>query len=201
MDEPELRCSGQLAFGPWWLLYSGPIEPMEPHAHHAFQIVVYAGRACVVYGRDLAMPGPIVLVDPYEPHRFVDQSDPVLIAFVDPDSTVGDLLASHGAVSKGPPPLISEKRLGFAHPGTWQQAEETVHRMLASVCNPSVTGSIRSWRDPSIDAASTALASLVEDSGVTSPGRRVGNAVNVPMMTSARRLGPSAVGYDCWTGF
>ena len=77
--------SGQLAFGPWWFLYSGPIGPTDMHAHHAFQIVVHAGGPCVADNHH-ALAGPAVVIRPDEAHAFTDWSEHALVAFIDPES-------------------------------------------------------------------------------------------------------------------
>ena len=74
---------GTAWFGPWWLVYRGPVGPTDVHAHHALQAV--AGAGIVVERSGVAVPAPVV-VDANERHRIVRGGDGVLV-YID-----GDLL-------------------------------------------------------------------------------------------------------------
>jgi AraC-like DNA-binding protein len=152
-----------LAFGPWWLLYSGPIGPTDVHAHHAFQLVVHDGRACLADDRQQNLLGPVVVVEPDQPHAFVDERDHVLIAFVDPESTAGESLKARRAVPGQSRDLRTLSRmLASLRPENWSRAEETVHRILSSVCDSPIARPMSWWRHPAVDAALLRLPSLVE---------------------------------------
>jgi AraC-like DNA-binding protein len=152
-----------LAFGPWWLLYSGPIGPTEVHAHHAFQLVVHDGRPCLADELEHHLSGPVVVIDPDHPHAFVDQRDHVLIAFVDPESTAGQALKARPVVpSQSRDARTLSTMLASLRPENWSRAEETVHRILASVCDSPIVRPMSWWRHPAVDAALLRLPALVE---------------------------------------
>ncbi len=156
--------SGHLSFGPWWLLYSGPIGPTDLHAHHAFQIVVHDGKPCVasdLQGRPL--PGPMVVIDPDQAHAFIDERDQVVIAFVDPESNVGEALKAHRTVqNESGDWLLLSKLVAALRPENWSRAEEAVLRIVASVCGSPIARPMSWWRHPSVDAALLRLPSLIE---------------------------------------
>ena len=159
--------TGHLAFGPWWLLYSGPIGATGPHAHHAFQLVVHAGPPCVVDGERRALLGPVVVLEPDSVHAFVDHRDHVLIVFVDPESEAGQQLRTH----RTPPDRTSEvhpvsRIVGALRPENWSRAEEAVRRVLDTVCDSPIPRSMSWWRHPAVDAALLRLPSLVDEGAV-----------------------------------
>jgi len=159
--------SGFLAFGPWWLLYSGPIGPTDPHSHHASQIVVHGGLPCVVDGSRRSMPGPIVVIDPDQPHAFTDRRDHVLIAFVDPESTAGQQLRTNRVVRSRQDDIHPVSSIiGALRPANWSRAEEAVRRLLATVCDSDIPRPMSWWRHPSVDAALLRLPALIEDGAV-----------------------------------
>ena len=126
--------SGRLASGAWWLLYSGPVGPSGTHAHNAFQLVVHAGPPFVVDVRTGALPGPVVVIDPAVGHAFRGQREHVLVAYIDPDSEVGNRLQRrHAPLSElhGAHPVTGIA--GGLRPRTWAQAEDAVRRMLEVV--------------------------------------------------------------------
>ena len=126
--------SGRLAFGAWWLLYSGPVGPSGTHAHDAFQLIVHAGPPFVVDVRTGALPGPVVVIDPAVGHGFRGQREHVLIAYIDPASEIGNRLERRHAPERhlhAAHPVTSIA--GGLRPRTWVQAEEAVQRLLASV--------------------------------------------------------------------
>lgn len=167
MNRPVAGWSGHLAFGPWWLLYSGPIGATGPHAHHAFQLVVHAGTPCVVDGERRPLHGPVVVLEPDSPHAFVDNRDHVLIVFVDPESNAGHQLRTHRTT----PNRSNEAHpvshiVGTLRPENWSRAEETVRRVLDTVCDSAVPRSMSWWRHPAVDAALMRLPSLVDEGTV-----------------------------------
>ena len=154
--------SGQLAFGPWWFLYSGPIGPTDMHAHHAFQIVVHAGGPCVADNHN-TLAGPVVVIEPDEAHAFTDWRDHALVAFIDPESRTGADLAAHLVAS--PTTLGSDEPVssivGALHPENWSQAEEAMRRILVAVCDAPIERP-SSWRHAAVDAALLRLPDLIE---------------------------------------
>lgn len=158
--------SGNLAFGPWWLLYSGPIGPTEPHAHHAFQIVVHNGGACVAGNHETVLSGPVVVIDPDTVHAFIDRRDHVLVAFIEPECNAGESLRNR-ELAVSPP---SDMRLVFnlvdaLRPSNWSRAEEAVRQILAMLCDAPITP-MSWWRHPSVDAALHRLPALVDEGNV-----------------------------------
>ena len=167
MSDAGAGWSGHLAFGPWWLLYSGPIGPTDQHAHHAFQIVVHDGGACITDEQQLELPAPVVVIDPDRGHAFVDRRDHVLIAFVDPESNAGEALRNRHIVPTKPTDLrLVSSLIGTLRPKNWSRAEETVRRILATVCDASIARPMSWWRHPSVDAALLRLPALVEEGTV-----------------------------------
>ena len=155
--------SGQLAFGPWWFLYSGPIGPTDMHAHHAFQIVVHDGTPCVADNQH-SLAGPVVIIGPDEAHAFTDWRDHALVAFVDPESQAGTDLAAQRIV---PPNGFDAEQpmssiVGALHPENWSQAEVAMRRILAAVCTAPLTRSMSWLRHSAVDAALLRLPDLIE---------------------------------------
>lgn len=158
--------NGRLAFGPWWLLYCGPIGPTALHAHHAFQIVVHGGTPCMRDDVGNAIPGPVAVVDPDRPHAVHSGRDHALVVFVEAESRAG-LALRHRAV---------HTQLGSAHPvaevigellpDNWSRAEEAVRRTLSLTGLPDVALPLRWWRHPAVDQALLRLPDLVDDGPV-----------------------------------
>mgnify|MGYP003382178153 CR=1 FL=1 len=163
MSSPGPGWLGHVAFGPWWLLYSGPMGPTDLHEHHAFQIVVHGGTPCLVDGDHRAMPGPVVVIEPDQPHAIVDRRDHVLIAFVNPESNAGEQLRTHRIVPKRHDDVHPVSSIiGALRPENWSRAEEAVRRVLATVCDSPIHRPMSWWRHPSVDSALLRLASLLE---------------------------------------
>ncbi len=89
--------SGRIAFGAWWLLYSGPVGRTERHAHHAFQIVVHAGGPLLSDGDAHLYEGPVIVIPPDAPHAFRDEREHVLVVYIDPECSEGLGLRASGA--------------------------------------------------------------------------------------------------------
>lgn len=154
---------GQVAFGPWWLLYSGPIDATEIHVHRAFQIVVHAGGPCVVDAAHHPLKGPVVVIEPDQPHALVDHRDHALVVYLDPDSAAGRGLGSRRSehpVSDDLHPVASI--VGALRPENWSRAEETVRRVLEAVCDQPMPGRPTWWRHPAVDAAIVRSSADVE---------------------------------------
>lgn len=146
--------SGRLAFGPWWLLYSGPVRSMPPHAHQAFQIMLHAGRPFVVDADGQPMSGPLVVIDPGRKHAFRDRRDHVLIAYIEPASAIGARLRNrhaHPVDHTESHPV--QDIIGALRPDNWSRADEIVRKMVALVCELPSGVPMSLWRHPVIDAA------------------------------------------------
>lgn len=160
----EAGWSGHLAFGPWWLLYSGPIGPTDVHAHHAFQIVVHDGGPCVGDEHQFGLPGPVVVIDPDKDHAFIDHRDHALIAFVDPESNVGVALRDRESVRiDATDGRLVSTIIDTLRPANWSRSEEAVRRILAAVCDSSSPRPMSWWRHPSVDAALLRLPAIIEE--------------------------------------
>jgi AraC-like DNA-binding protein len=154
--------SGTLAFGPWWLLYCGPIGPTELHAHHAFQIVVHGGTACVHGRSGEPIHGPIAVVEPNQPHAIHSRRDHAVVVFIEPESRTGHALRHRSAVDPvGPGHPVSEV-LGDLLPDNWSRAEEAVRRTLSHVGVPDDATPLRWWRHPAVDEAIVRIPDLVD---------------------------------------
>lgn len=158
--------NGTLAFGPWWLLYCGPISPTELHAHHAFQIVVHGGTPCMVDAEGEALLGPIVITEPDQPHSIQSRRDHALVVFVEPESSAGLALRDrHPPEELGPAHPVAEV-IGDLAPDNWSRADEAVRRTLALAGMSESPTTLRWWRHPAVDEALLRLPDLVEDSRV-----------------------------------
>lgn len=146
--------SGRLAVGPWWLLYSGPIRPSEPHSHHAVQVVVHGGGRCVAVGQE-PREGPIVVIRPDEIHTTLGQRDHALRLFIAPESYVGRQLVQGGWSS---PKSLAQTHpvaqiLGSLRTANWSQAEEAVRRIMDQLGVSDQRETMRWWRHPALDEA------------------------------------------------
>lgn len=175
---PVPAAVGRLAFGPWWLLYSGPIEATESHSHSTFQIVVHAGGPCVVDEAHHPLTGPIVVIEPHQPHAFADHRDHALVVYVDADSSAAAGLDDRRSIrpsGSGLHPVAG--MVGALRPENWSRAEETVRRVLEAVCERPAPERPMWWRHPAIDGAilrlptdpeePLSLAELATDAGFT----------------------------------
>lgn len=173
MDQAELQPSGQLAFGPWWLLYHGAIRNAGVHSHHSLQLVVCPGTSCVGGGEQQALAGPVAVIPPHERHALVDEIDTALIVFIDPDSSAYNFLMTRRIAADSHAERNDVANLLHAvGPGTWHQAEQAVIRVLGAVCDSSFPAPTPTWRDQTRDAAWAALTSLaVADSSESERAR------------------------------
>ena len=124
--------SGRLAFGPWWLLYSGPIGPTDPHAHHAYQIVVNRGRIAVQLPGGGPAVGPIVVIDPDVTHEITGRRPHALVVYIDPDTDAGRRLSARRARAADVLDGVSNV-VNAMHPDDWYQAEQIVGRVLGTI--------------------------------------------------------------------
>lgn len=167
MGVAEDGWSGHLAFGPWWLLYSGPIGQTDQHAHHAFQIVVHNGGPCVADHHQRELPGPVVVIDPDQDHAFIDRRDHALIAFVNPESNAGAALRDREVVrTEATDGRLVSSIVDTLRPENWSRAEEMIRRILAAVCDSSIDRPLSWWRHPSVDAALLRLPALIEEGAI-----------------------------------
>lgn len=158
--------TGTLAFGPWWLLYCGPIGPTELHAHHAFQIVVHEGDSCLADGAGEAIDGPIAIVEPDQHHAIRASSERAVVVFVEPESAAGSHLRRRGlpAELQGLNPL--SEVMGASTPDNWSRADEAVRRTLAIAGVSESAAPMRWWRHPAVDEALLRLPDLIDDGRV-----------------------------------
>lgn len=173
------RPGSRLAAGPWWLLYSGPIGPTEPHAHRAAQLVVHGGGPCVSV-RGEASRGPIVVIPPDALHWVHDHRDHALVLLVSPDSVVGEQLARDDVGSAdsfdGLHPVA--RILGALRMSNWSQADEAVRRTLEHLDGIEDSHSRSLWRHRAFDEGLLDLPDgvAVDDVDVARLADRVGLA-------------------------
>lgn len=92
--------------------------------------------------------------------------------------------------------------VGALRPENWSRAEETVRRVLETVCDPPIPRSMSWWRHPAVDAALLRLPSLVDEGTVDvamlaeEVGISVSRLTHVFRTRSACRSGPTRVGCD-----
>lgn len=111
---------GTAWFGPWWLVYRGPVGPTVTHAHHALQAVL--GPAVEVQVAADRRSGPL-LVPPNTPHRIVAGTGATTLVYVDADVARLRLSA----------PVDQWARLPA--PSTWAAAA----RLAEAVCPPTAS--------------------------------------------------------------
>ena len=164
---PPSQWWGRLAAGPWWLLYSGPLEPHDAHRHHAIQVVVHGGVPCVTAG-DAVRAGPIVVVPARETHTIQGHRDHAIVLFISPEAHVGPRLRQRDPTPTGG----IERRhpvaqiLGSLRTANWSQADEAVRRILDRLDVPGECGTVRWWRQPGLDDALLRLPDDVDLHGV-----------------------------------
>lgn len=155
--------TGRLAFGPWWLLYCGPIGPTAMHAHHAFQIVVHGGTPCLRDERGEAIHGPVAVLDPDRSHAVHSRRDHALVVFVEPDSRAGRALRHRSLIAPPGAAHPVAEVIGELLPDNWSRAEEAVRRTLSLTGLPEAATPMRWWRHPAIDEALQRLPDLVDE--------------------------------------
>lgn len=159
--------SGRLAIGPWWFLYSGPVGPTKPHAHHAFQIVVHEGSPVVGDGAGKSFDGPVVVLDPEVTHAFRDYLHHVAIVFVDPESVAGINLRRNRV--ERPLALDAHQAsglVGYLRPDSWSQAEDLVRRVFKHLCGSVERSMEPRGRHSAVEAALARLPELVREGAV-----------------------------------
>ena len=173
---PEPTWVGTAWFGPWWLVYAGPVGPTEPHAHHAMQAVLAKG--VVIEGAAGRRRAPTI-VPTGERHRLLGQASAAALVYVD-----GDVVRTRGG-----PPSIDWHRHGV--PSTWSEAADlaaAVAGPLSAVrgAEPSLVTAAREALADADDARSIAL--IAADIGVSASrlAHLVTASVGIPMRSSRR---------------
>ena len=192
--------SGTLAFGPWWLVYCGPIGQTELHDHYAFQIVVHGGTPCIIDAAGEAIHGPIAIIEPDQPHAIQSRRDHALVVFVEPESRAGLALRDRRPVEElGPSHPVAEVIGGLA-PDNWSRVDEVVRRTLALAGVSEPPAAPRWWRHPAVDEAFLRLPDLANaDVDVSDLAAMVGvstsrltqvfsSEVGIPLRSYARWL-------------
>jgi AraC-like DNA-binding protein len=174
MTAAAVTMVGTAWFGPWWLVYRGPVGPTDVHAHHALQAV--AGPSVVLERAGVAVAAPVV-IEPNQPHRIVDGGDAVLV-YVD-----GDL------VRRRTHPVDAWRERDA--PASWEEAAALADAVLGSPPRrsgslpPVVARASEILGDPHDDRS---LGAIAADLGI-SPSRlchAFTDAVGTPMRTYRR---------------
>lgn len=144
----------RIASGPWWILYSGPLEPTRGLCNPTHKLIVHAGRPCVGDDDRRVWPGPIVVLEPNQPHHIIEHRDHVLIVHVDPVSVAGVAITTDRRETQpldlGHPVF---QMLGSLRPENWSRAEEAVRRVIGAVADAPGIERISWWHQPLIDTA------------------------------------------------
>lgn len=160
MSRPdELRWSGSLALGPWWLLYTGAFGPTAEHRHHAAQVLACSSPITVAFGTETIVAGTIV-IPPDVPHRIVEGSTNGTVMFIDGDTPQATTLSA-GAAAPPPADLRFEP-----DQMTYNDAASTAGALLTCIganaappdaLSPEIDRSVRHL-DDEMTAAATDLA-------------------------------------------
>lgn len=78
--------TGTAWFGPWWLVYRGPVAPTGVHAHYALQATPDPSVSIFVGGS--VRCGPVVIT-PNERHAIVTGADEATLIYIDGDAARG----------------------------------------------------------------------------------------------------------------
>jgi len=127
---------GTAWFGPWWLVYRGPVGVTDVHNHYALQAVLGGTVEVLVGGEARSAP---VVVPPNAAHRIAVGDDDATLVYVDGDVARMRPAAEQGRWSSGLPP------------STWVDASA----LAEAVCPP---GRDASSELPMVRAARLALA-------------------------------------------
>lgn len=195
--------AGTFAFGPWWLLRSGPLEPTETHAHHAIQVVVHGGAPCITDANGEPVTGPVAVIGADQKHTIHAHRDHALVLYVEPNSVVGQLLQervgnARPSMGRGHP--VGEI-LGSLQPTNWSRVDEAVRRTVAQVGVTPASESIFWWRHPTFDAALTELAASAERIGeIEHPdvAERIGVSADRLAQLFPGEVGLSLLDYARW---
>ena len=136
---------GTAWFGPWWLVYQGPVGPTELHAHHALQAL--SGDDLLIERSGVVGPAPLI-VEPNERHRIVHGGDGVLV-YVD-----GDLIHER--------PHRSGDWSSSGVPRCWADAAELADTVRGPVATP---------KGPVPEVVTLAREALADPDDIRSLGR------------------------------
>jgi AraC-like DNA-binding protein len=192
--------SGTLAFGPWWLLYCGPIGPTARHAHHAFQIVVHGGTPCIVDASGESIHGPVAVIDPDRAHAVHARRDHALVVFVEPESDVGAMLRARRATAPlGVGHPVSEV-IGALAPDNWSRADEAVRRVLGAAGVVEQPRPVRWWRHPAVDEALMRIPEALDEGplDVTELADTIGISVSRLTHVFSEEIGIPLRSYARW---
>lgn len=92
---------GTAWFGPWWLVYRGPVGVTDTHAHHALQVALGHPVEMVIGSERRSSPA---LVPPNTPHRIATGADDATLVYVDGDVARHAPAAPVETWSMSPPP-------------------------------------------------------------------------------------------------
>lgn len=124
---------GVFAFGPWWLLYVGPVAPTDYHRHHAVQLVLTSDSSPLVESPDRRQQRSGLEIIPSDvPHRIRRTDRAAAIVFLDPESQAGRSITAIPTDTA----LIGSDSGGTLHavdlrcPPTWADAARLVADLL-----------------------------------------------------------------------
>lgn len=92
---------GTAWFGPWWLVYRGPVDVTAEHAHHALQVALGDSVELFVGSERRSAPA-VVLPDTL--HRIATAADDATLVYVDADVARQSPAAPVETLSSHPPP-------------------------------------------------------------------------------------------------
>lgn len=188
MSRPdELRWSGCLALGPWWLLYSGTFGPTAEHRHHAAQVLACPAPVTVAFGAETTIARTIV-IPPDVPHRIVEASTIGTVMFIDGDSPQATGLTV-GAVA----PPVTDFRFE-PDQMTYSEAASTARVLLASI---GATASPPDALSPEIDRSVRRLHGELSASA-TDLATRVGLSASEFSRRFSREVGLPFRSYRKW---
>lgn len=108
---------GTAWFGPWWLVYRGPVGVTAAHAHHALQAALGDPVELIIGSERQSTPA---VVPPNTPHRIATAAKDATLVYVDGDVARHSPAARLEAWSRRPPPV------------TWTDAAALVEAVCTS---------------------------------------------------------------------
>lgn len=149
---------GTISFGPWWLLYCGPIRRSGQHAHNAVQITIHGGGPCIVDANGSMIHGPAAVIDPGRSHAVHGNRDHTAVVLVQPASRVGRRLQHWiRPPEPGPGHPVAEITNGL-NPAVWSDTHEAVRRVLRLAGAPPPPEPPAWWHRPDATVAMLRLA-------------------------------------------
>ncbi len=165
---------GTAWFGPWWLVYHGPVGVTDRHAHHTLQAVLGGGAQLLVGADRRSAP---VLVPPDVQHQVTTGAEETTLVYVDGDvarmrppappdrwsrlpspttwvaaATLAETLCPEGATAPNEPPVVRAARLALADADDRRSIEQLAAQLgvsssrLSHLFTMSVGTSMRSYR-------------------------------------------------------